>query len=127
MHFAREDCNSGLVVRACDDGQITVGQQSYRSSLILTPDRVIPDWRPRRYEEITEQDFDVVLSLQPEIILLGTGSTLRFPPVKLGASILVTGTGFEVMDTAAACRTYNILLSEKRKVIAALLLEPASD
>jgi len=127
MHFAREDCNSGLIVRACDNGQITIGQQSYRCSLILTADRVIPDWRPRRYEEITEQDFDVVLSLQPEIILLGTGSTLRFPPAKLGASILVTGTGFEVMDTAAACRTYNILLSEKRKVIAALLLEPASD
>ena len=127
MHFAREDCHSGFIVRACDDGQITVGEQIYRRSLILTPERVIPDWRPGGYEEITEQDFDVVLSLQPEIILLGTGSALRFPPAKLGASILVTGTGFEVMDTAAACRTYNILLSEKRKVIAALLLEPTPD
>jgi len=126
VHFAREDCNSGLIVRACDNGQITVGQQSYRRSLILTPERVIPDWRPRWYEEITEQDFDVVLSLQPEIILLGTGSTLCFPPAKLIARILATGTGFEVMDTAAACRTYNILLSEKRKVIAALLLESVS-
>lgn len=126
MHFAREDCNSGLIVRACDNGQITVGQQSYRRSLILTPERVIPDWRPRWHEEITEQDFDVVLSLQPEIILLGTGPRLCFPPAKLGASILATGTGFEVMDTAAACRTYNILLSEKRKVVAALLLESVS-
>ena len=126
MHFAREDCNSALMVRACDDGQITVGEQIYRRSLILTPERVIPDWRPGGYEEITEQDFDVVLSLQPEIILLGTGSTLCFPPAKLSAGILATGTGFEVMDTAAACRTYNILLSEKRKVIAALLLESVS-
>jgi len=123
MHFAREDCNNELMVRACDDRQITVGQQSYRRSLILTPQRVIPDWRPRRHEEITERDFDVVLSLQPEIILLGTGLTLRFPAAELTAGILGTGTGFEVMDTAAACRTYNILLSEKRKVIAALLLE----
>jgi len=126
MHFAREDCNSALMVRACDDGQITVGEQIYRRSLILTPERVIPDWRPGGYEEITEQDFDVVLSLQPEIILLGTGPTLCFPPAKLSAGILATGTGFEVMDTAAACRTYNILLSEKRKVIAALLLESVS-
>ena len=126
MHFAREDCNSALMVRACDDGQITVGEQIYRRSLILTPERVIPDWRPGGYEEMTEQDFDVVLSLQPEIILLGTGSTLCFPPAKLSAGILATGTGFEVMDTAAACRTYNILLSEKRKVIAALLLESVS-
>ena len=124
MQFLREDCNSDLVVRACDNGQITVGQQNYRRSLILTPERVIPDWRPQRHEEITEQDFAVVLSLQAEIILLGTGSRLRFPPAQLSAAILATGTGFEVMDTAAACRTYNILLSEKRKVIAALLLEP---
>ena len=122
MHFAREDCTSELIVRACDNGQITVGQQSYRRSLILTPERVIPDWRPRRHEEITEQDFDVVLSMQPEVILLGTGSTLRFPPAKLSAGILGTGSGFEVMDTAAACRTYNILLSESRRVVAALLL-----
>jgi len=124
MHFAREDCDSELMVRACDDGQITVGQQSYRRSLILTPERVIPDWRPKRYDEITERDFDAVLSMQPDIILLGTGPTLRFPAAKLSAWILGTGTGFEVMDTPAACRTYNILLSEKRKVIAALLLEP---
>ena len=124
MHFAREDCDSELMVRACDDKQITVGTQRYRSSIILTPERVIPDWRPRRHEEITEQDFDVVLSLQPEIILLGTGPTLHFPTISLSGRILESGTGFEVMDTAAACRTYNILLSEKRRVIAALLLEP---
>ncbi|MEA2078253.1 MAG: Mth938-like domain-containing protein [Pseudomonadota bacterium] len=127
MRFATEDCNSELMVRACDTGQITVGQQSYRRSLILTPERVIPDWRPRRHEEITEQDFDLVLSMHPEIILLGTGSTLCFPPAKLSASILGAGTGFEVMDTAAACRTYNILLSEKRRVIAALLIESVLD
>ena len=126
MHFAREDCYSELSVRACDDGWVTVGQQGYRRSLILTPERVIPDWRPRRHEEITEQDFELVLSMQPEIILLGTGSTLSFPPAKLVAHILGSGTGFEVMDTAAACRTYNILLSEKRKVIAALVLESVS-
>ena len=123
MHFAREDFNNGLMVRACDNGQVTVGQQRYRRSLILTPDQVIPDWRPRRYHEIAEQDFELVLSLQPDIILLGTGTTLCFPPAKLSAGILATGTGFEVMDTAAACRTYNILLSEKRKVVAALLIE----
>jgi len=127
MHFAREDCDNELIVRACDDQQITVGTQRYRRSLILTPAGVIPDWRPQRYEEIREQDFDVVLSLQPEIILLGTGPTLRFPEIRLSARILESGTGFEVMDTAAACRTYNILLSEKRKVIAALLLEPNAD
>jgi uncharacterized protein len=126
MHFAREDCDSELMVRACDSEQVTVGQHSYRSSLILTPQRVISDWRPSRQDELSEQDFELALSLQPEILLLGTGSRLRFPAARLTASILASGTGFEVMDTAAACRTFNILLSEKRQVIAALLLDPAS-
>ncbi len=123
MHFAREDCDSELMVRACDDEQIIVGQQSYRRSLILTPQRVIPEWRPCRHEEISQQDLEVALSLQPEILLLGTGARLHFPPSALSASVLATGIGFEVMDTAAACRTFNILLSERRHVIAALLLE----
>ncbi|MFQ5644252.1 MAG: Mth938-like domain-containing protein [Thiogranum sp.] len=122
MHFVREDCNSELVVRACDDRQVTIGTQSYRRSLILTPERVIPEWQPQQLSDITEQDFDRILSLQAEIILLGTGARLSFPAAHLRAYVLATGTGLEVMDTPAACRTYNILLSENRHVVAALLL-----
>ena len=122
MHFAREDCNSELMIRACDDGQVTIGPQSYRQSLILTPERVIPDWQPRQVTDITEQDFDSIIALQADIILLGTGTTLCFPSARLRAYVLATGTGLEVMDTAAACRTYNILLAESRRVVAALLL-----
>ncbi len=123
MHFAREECNSELIVRACDNAEIRIGQQCYRRSLILTPERVIPDWRPRSHEEITEQDLAVALSLHPAIFLLGTGARQHFLPTKLSANILASGSGLEVMDTAAACRTYNILLSEQRNVIAALLIE----
>ena len=122
MHFAPEDCNSELMIRACDDGQVTIGSQSYQHSLILTPKRVIPDWQPRQVTDITEQDFDNILTLQADIILLGTGTRLCFPSARLRAYVLATGTGLEVMDTAAACRTYNILLSESRRVVAALLL-----
>jgi len=122
MQFAREDCNSGLMIRACDIGQVTIGPQNYQRSLILTPERIIPDWRPQQVTDITEQDFDSILSLQVEIILLGTGTRLCFPSAQLTAYVLATGIGLEVMDTAAACRTYNILLSENRRVVAALLL-----
>jgi len=122
MRFAHEDCNSELVIRACDVGQVTIGPQNYQRSLILTPERIIPDWRPRQVGDITEQDLDTVLSLQAEIILLGTGTSLCFPSAQITACVLATGTGFEVMDTSAACRTYNILLSENRHVVAALLL-----
>ncbi len=126
MHFAREDCDSALMVRACDAEQVTVGAQRYTRSLILTPDRVLPDWRPRQVDELTEQDIESLLSLQAEIILLGTGSRLCFPSAQLRACVLSTGTGLEVMDTPAACRTYNILLSENRRVVAALLLQAQS-
>jgi len=122
MRFAPEDCNSGLVIRACDTGQVTIGPQNYQRSLILTPERIIPDWRPRQVTDISEQDLDALLSLQAEIIVLGTGASLCFPSAQMTAYVLATGTGFEVMDTSAACRTYNILLSENRHVVAALLL-----
>jgi len=122
MHFARDDCNSELIIRACDDGQVTIGPQRYQRSLILTPERVIPDWQAQQVSDITEQDLDNILALQAEIILLGTGTRLRIPSAQLRAYVLATGTGLEVMDTSAACRTYNILLSENRRVVAALLI-----
>ncbi|HED19861.1 MAG TPA: hypothetical protein ENI74_10235 [Gammaproteobacteria bacterium] len=122
MHFVADNCNNGLTIRACDTGQVTIGPQNYQRSLILTPERIIPDWRPRQVADITKQDLDSLLSLQTEIILLGTGTGLCFPSAQLTAYVLATGTGLEVMDTTAACRTYNILLSENRSVAAALIL-----
>jgi uncharacterized protein len=122
MHFAREDFSAELSIRAYAAGEITVGQHSYRNSLILSRQGVIADWRPQRHQELTEQDFEIIESLRPEIILLGTGSGLHFPPPGITARLLGEGIGVEVMDTAAACRTYNILLSEERQVVAALLL-----
>lgn len=123
MHFAKEDCNSELMIRAYDNGQVTIGEQHYRSSLILTRERIIPNWRPQHYDDLSTRDFTVIESFRPEILLLGTGQTLRFPAPALTAGLLEAGVGVEVMDTAAACRTYNILLSEERHVVAALLLD----
>lgn len=122
MHFAKQDCDSDLLVRAYQEGQITVGSQHYRRSVILTRERVLDDWRPQRYQELHDDDFQVLRNLQPEIVLLGTGPALRFPAPSLTALLLEAGIGVEVMDTAAACRTFNILLAEDRAVVAALLL-----
>ncbi len=122
MHFAREDCSSPLLIRACARGEITIGDQRYQHSLIVTSQEVIPHWRPSSCEELESGDFDTLRSLQPEVILLGTGERLQFPASRLTVSLLEAGIGMEVMDTAAACRTFNILLSEGRQVVAALLL-----
>jgi len=122
MHFSPEDIASELTIRAYEDGVVTVGATRYQRSLILTRERLIPDWRPQRAEELSPEDFDLLRAAQPEIVLLGTGAALRFPPPALTAPLLQAGIGVEIMDTAAACRTYNILLAEQRDVAAALLL-----
>lgn len=121
MRFAENDCNSDLRIRAYVDGLITIGNQQYSQSLILTQDRLLSDWRPQQVAELQHEDFDLILEIHPEVLILGTGITLKFPSPTLTAHLLQSGIGVEVMDTAAACRTFNILLAEQRNVVAALL------
>ena len=123
MHFAREDYSSEYLIRAYEKGRITIGARQYCQSLILAPEQLITDWRPQQANELQHEDFDPVVGLSPEILLLGTGSQLQFPSASLTARLLQSGIGVEVMDTAAACRTFNILLAEQRRVVAALLLD----
>jgi uncharacterized protein len=106
------------IVRAYGAGQVTVGMQTYTSSLVISPHRIIPDWRPTTVIELTSEDLQRIEDLQPEIILLGTGNRLHFPSLRPADRAV----GFEVMDTAAACRTYNILAGEGRNVAAALMI-----
>lgn len=122
MHFAREDCRSDYLIRACEEGVITIGEQQYRHSLIVSTDRSPERWRPASAGELLREDLEPLCALQPEIVLIGTGSRLEFPSPSLTVTLLQAGIGVEVMDTAAACRTFNILLSEERRVVAALLL-----
>lgn len=123
MHFAREDFSSQYLIRAYEPGRIKIGEQQYRHSLILGREQLIADWRPQQSNELRHEDFEPVLALQPEILLLGTGNRLQFPSPSLTAGLLQAGIGVEVMDTAAACRTFNILLAEQRRVVAALMLD----
>jgi len=122
MHFVQEDFSSALLIHGYDDGEIRVGGQTYQRSVILTHQSVIDDWRPQSKDELEAGDFELIQSLDTEILLLGTGPVLSFPPPALTAPLLEAGIGVEVMDTAAACRTFNVLLSEGRPVVAALLL-----
>ena len=101
---------------------VMVNQIRYSHSLIVLPEKMISPWEVARFEDLTEQHFEFILSLQPEIVLLGTGATLRFPHPKLIQALTRTQVGVEAMDTGAACRTYNILVAEGRKVAAALML-----
>jgi len=139
------DANPGLNVRAYAPGQITVavphglredtgqadpaeasanvhGLETVTTSLILTPSQMLTDWPPEHFEEVGPDHFDEVLALEPEVVIFGSGQRLRFPPAAVGARLNARGIGIEVMDTAAACRTFNILMGEGRQVVAALLM-----
>jgi len=103
-------------------GYVMVNQDRYEKSLIVLPNTLIDDWEPRSLEALTETHFAQLAALDAEVILLGTGAVLRFPHPRLTAPLLAQRIGFEVMDTYAAARTYNILMGEGRRVAAALLL-----
>jgi uncharacterized protein len=122
MKFSEADGSNGLFISAYEPGLIRVGSTTYRSSVIVAPDRVLDDWRPVSVAGIDQGDLAPILSLEPEIVILGTGAIQSFPDPGVYAPTANAGVGLEVMDTGAACRTYNILVSEGRRVVAALIM-----
>lgn len=93
-----------------------------RSSLIIMPELLLTDWPPQSWEELTAEHFDVMAAHGPEVVLFGSGGRLRHPDPRLYAGLTRRGIGVEVMDTGSACRTYNFLMTDRRKVLAALLM-----
>ncbi len=122
MRFAEDDNTGRYRIQAYASGQVTVNHETLRHSLIVSPDRLIRDWPPQAFEDLSAAHLALALALEPEILILGTGARLRFPHPRLTGEIQRRGIGVEVMDTPAACRTYNILLGEQRRVAAALLM-----
>ncbi len=104
-------------------GFIEVNKSPHRGHLLLMPDAAAQPWQAAGFEALRPEDFDALLVLRPEVVLLGTGRRQRFPHPRLTGALARAGVGLEVMDTAAACRTYNILMSEGRRVLAAFLQE----
>jgi uncharacterized protein len=109
-------------IDAYQDGIITVNGVAHTSSLIISPGKVIADWPPLLFTDLATQHIGQIIQLNPEIIILGTGQQLYFPAPELIAQIFEHDIGFEVMDTGAACRCYNLLVSEKRNVAAGLIM-----
>ncbi|MGH8736206.1 MAG: Mth938-like domain-containing protein [Burkholderiales bacterium] len=104
------------------EGYVLINGARHERSLIVAPDRLI-EWDAASFEALREEHFAALAALAPEIVLLGTGPRLRFPHPRLTRALALARIGLEVMDVNAACRTYNILVSEDRRVAAALLFE----
>jgi uncharacterized protein len=102
-------------------GYIEVNRARHGGSLILAPEGPVQAWAAQDVARLASEDFHAVLSLEPELVLIGTGTSQRFPRGEALAAFARAGVGYEVMDTAAACRTFNILVAEGRRVVCALL------
>jgi uncharacterized protein len=103
-------------------GYVIVNQTRYENSLVIMPDRIIENWQAQTFQQLTAEHFELLFPFQPEIVLLGTGTTLCFPCPSITKELTALKIGVEVMDTNAACRTYNILMTEGRNVAAALIV-----
>ena len=104
------------------EGYVMVNGERRSSSVVVLPDR-IEQWSAKGFDHLSTDGFTFLKNLNAEIVLLGTGARQRFPHPRLTAELARSGIGLEVMDLQAACRTYNILVAEERKVAAALLFE----
>ena len=104
------------------DGYVAVNRQQITQSLIVMPAQLINPWLIADPAAVALADFDTLLELGPELVVFGSGRSFRFPDQRIMAAFLQRRIGFEVMDTPAACRTYNVLMGEGRNVAAALLV-----
>ncbi|MBN9463534.1 MAG: Mth938-like domain-containing protein [Burkholderiales bacterium] len=101
---------------------VEINRRRYGHAVLVAPADAVTPWEVDGFEALAPAHFEAVLALAPEVVLLGTGTRQRFPHPRLTEALARARIGVEVMDTPAACRTYNILMSEGRRVVAALML-----
>ena len=121
MEFNLEIPENQFFIRSIGSEGIRVHKDLFNGPFIISGQRIIPEWNVKTIEDINERTLQVIFDLQPEVVLLGTGKAQVFLPPATQAHFFREGIGFEVMTTDAACRTFNVLATEGRHVVAALL------
>jgi len=110
-----------IIQNTRENGKLESNLHTVTTNFIINPETLIVDWQVQTLEQITSDSIRQIVDLDPEIVILGVGAKLQLPPVKISLLFQKYNIGLEVMDTAAACRTYNFLLTEGRNVTAALI------
>lgn len=125
MDLSLERPEGFLYVRRVSAHGVTVIDRELTCSFLLAPDRAVEDWPVTAADVLDADHVDALLALQPELVVLGTGERQAFPAAAFMAGFLRKGIGIEVMDNAAAARTYNLLAGEGRRVVAGFILPAA--
>lgn len=122
MRFAQDSSSATHLIRAYGGGEVRIDAEIYRETVIVSASAVftLPDLRGMN--DLAGLDPSIILSLDPEVVLLGTGQRQIFPAASFRSQFVSAGIGVEVMDTGAACRTFNVLVAERRRVVAVLMM-----
>ena len=120
LHLSRAEGRNQIT--SCSLDAVVVNGVRHAASLLVTPLALVAEWPATSARTLTSADLAAVLALEPEVVLLGTGAQLHFPAAEVLRPLIDAGIGYEVMDTGAACRTYNVLVAEGRQVLAALIV-----
>jgi len=124
MKLHADNAEGVNLIHAYTRTSVSVNGEAHTHSILVPPTGPVIDWPVRTLEDLSEADFEAVIEARPEVLILGTGPTLRFAHPGLLRRLMAVRIGVETMDTAAACRTFNILVAEGRQVMAALLIAP---
>jgi uncharacterized protein len=122
MKFAQDHINSKYAIEAYEPGRIQVASQIFSHNMLIMPERLLHPWEVASMDEFSARQLQALATHEPDVIILGTGQHQIFPHPSLFKPLMQAGIGWEVMPTDAACRTYNILHGEDRRVLAALIL-----
>jgi uncharacterized protein len=120
MKFSEEHDDQQFVITGYDQHSVNINGSTFHQGMIVSSDYFNPNWQPQTFSALKSHHLDELFELQPEIILLGTGTQQTFPEKNLYLSLINASIGFEIMNTQAACRTFNILTADNRNVVAAL-------
>ena len=121
MRFTQDTTDGAHVIRSYADGEFRVDDRRIRGGLILSATEILEAPELRVFEDFGAAHLERIFAMNPEVVLLGTGATPRFPEPAFTARFWSRGIGFEAMTTEAACRTFNVLIAERRRAVAALL------
>lgn len=123
MHFTEDKPSGNYIINEYSKNTVTINNQCYGKSLYLSPNTFIEQVSLRHSSDLTVESIKFITDLTPELVILGSGISLQFPPASIIAHFATKGIGFEAMDHSAACRTYAVVSAEQRDVGLLLLID----